>query len=163
MDPSTEQTDENWHEGCHVMTRSLDWTPQFTSRTCRPLILKWCCSWCPCLSAIVALAFSITSFRLCTSFACRQKRSASCQHSFSDFHWNVFNAWHLNKHDSIFDHLHCCSIFLKIVTKSFYEASTAWVVQRPSLPAIGCAQSVLMRDSQGRDSFTKDTLLSTSD
>jgi len=36
-------------------------------------------------------------------------------------------------------------------------------MQHPSLPVIGCAQSILMRDSQGRDSFTKDTLLSASD
>jgi len=31
--------------------------------------------------------------------------------------------------------------------------------QHPNLPAIGHAQSVLMRDSFVRDSFTKDTLL----
>jgi len=36
-------------------------------------------------------------------------------------------------------------------------------LQHPNLPAIGYAQSVLMRDSQGRDSFTEDTLLSMSD
>jgi len=36
-------------------------------------------------------------------------------------------------------------------------------VQCPNLPAIGYAQSILTRDSQGRDSFTKDTLLSASE
>jgi len=36
-------------------------------------------------------------------------------------------------------------------------------LQHPNLPAIGHAQSILMRDSQGRDSFTKDTLLSALD
>jgi len=33
-------------------------------------------------------------------------------------------------------------------------------VQHPDLPVIGYAQSILMRDSQGRDSFTEDALLS---
>jgi len=33
-------------------------------------------------------------------------------------------------------------------------------LQHPNLPAIGCAQSILMRDSQGRDSFMEDALLS---
>jgi len=37
------------------------------------------------------------------------------------------------------------------------------IVQCPNLPTIGYAQSVLTRDSQGRDSFTKDALLSVSD
>jgi len=36
-------------------------------------------------------------------------------------------------------------------------------VQHPNLPTIGYTWSILMRDSQGRDSFTKDTLLSASD
>jgi len=36
-------------------------------------------------------------------------------------------------------------------------------MQCPNLPTIGYAQSILMRDSQGRDSFTKDALLSASD
>jgi len=33
-------------------------------------------------------------------------------------------------------------------------------MQHPNLPAIGCAQSILMRDSFIRDSFTEDALLS---
>ena len=33
-------------------------------------------------------------------------------------------------------------------------------LQHPNLPTIGYTQSVLMRDSQGRDSFTEDALLS---
>ena len=33
-------------------------------------------------------------------------------------------------------------------------------VQHPNLPVIGYAWSALMRDSQGRDSFTEDALLS---
>jgi len=33
-------------------------------------------------------------------------------------------------------------------------------VQYPNLPIIGYTKSILMRDSQGRDSFTEDTLLS---
>jgi len=36
-------------------------------------------------------------------------------------------------------------------------------LQHPNLPTIGYAQSILMRDSRGCDSFTKDTLLSASD
>jgi len=36
-------------------------------------------------------------------------------------------------------------------------------MQHPNLPMIGYAQSVLTRDSRGRDSFTKDALLSASD
>jgi len=36
-------------------------------------------------------------------------------------------------------------------------------LQHPNLPAIGYTQSVLMRNSRGCDSFTKDTLLSASD
>jgi len=35
-----------------------------------------------------------------------------------------------------------------------------WVLQCPNLPVIDCAQSILMRDSQGCDSFTEDALLS---
>ena len=37
------------------------------------------------------------------------------------------------------------------------------MLQHPNLPVIGYTQSTLMRDSQGRDSFTKDALLSASD
>ena len=36
-------------------------------------------------------------------------------------------------------------------------------MQHPNLPTIGYAQSILMRDSQGRDSFTEDALLSSWD
>ena len=35
-------------------------------------------------------------------------------------------------------------------------------VQYPNLPVIGYAWSILIRDSRGHDSFTKDTLLSAS-
>jgi len=41
-----------------------------------------------------------------------------------------------------------------------HAPSCPMMMQHPNLPAIGCAQSILMRDSQGRDSFTEDTLLS---
>jgi len=34
------------------------------------------------------------------------------------------------------------------------------LVQHPNLPIIGYAWSILIRDSQGRDSFTEDALLS---
>jgi len=34
------------------------------------------------------------------------------------------------------------------------------ILQCPNLPMIGCAQSILMQDSQGHDSFTEDALLS---
>jgi len=35
------------------------------------------------------------------------------------------------------------------------SACFIWSLQCPNLPVIGCAQSILMQDSQGRDSFTK--------
>jgi len=38
-----------------------------------------------------------------------------------------------------------------------------FTLQCPNLPVIGYTQSILMRDSQGRDSFTEDALLSVSD
>ena len=43
---------------------------------------------------------------------------------------------------------------------AFLTNSPLWKLQCPNLPTIGYAQSILTRDSQGRDSFTEDTLLS---
>ena len=43
-------------------------------------------------------------------------------------------------------------------------SKTGWSwLQHPNLPAIGYTKSILIRDSRGRDSFTKDTLLSALD
>jgi len=66
----------------------------------------------------------------------------------------------------------CCasvsSVELALSVNAFHDAQWDLTeifgdltqLQCPNLPAIGSAWSILMRDSQGRDSFTEDTLFS---
>jgi len=46
------------------------------------------------------------------------------------------------------------------MVKNNAETACAFEAQRPDLPVIGYTQSILMPDSQGRDSFMEDTPLS---
>jgi len=60
---------------------------------------------------------------------------------------------HLWMHTEAFDAHKPIMMHLHIASK----------MQHPNLPTMGYTQSILMRDSRGRDSFTKDALLSASD
>ena len=59
--------------------------------------------------------------------------------------------------------LHCVSLqhpVLPAIGCLCIGCSNVWSLQCPNLPVIGYSQSIPMRDSQGRDSFTEDALLS---